>query len=328
MRRCLVTGATGFVGAHVARKLLQRGDAVTAFVRPTSNMKLLEGLPIKIITGDLREPHTLVDALRDIDVLYHVAADYRLWARDPMDIYRSNVDGTSNILEAAMRQGVCKVVYTGTVGCLGLTRDGSPASETTPVNRSELVGAYKKSKYDAEQVALDYASRGLAVVIANPSTPVGPGDIKPTPTGKIIVDFLRGRMPAYVDTGLNLISVEDVAEGHLLAAEKGRVGEKYILGNENLTLREILEMLAKITGRKAPTIRIPHWVALTAAAVDTVTSYVRRAEPAIPLDAVLMSRKRMFFTAEKAVRELGLPQSPVADALARAVEWFRKSGLI
>lgn len=326
MRRSFVTGATGFVGAHVARKLAERGDHVIALVRASSNLTLLDGIPVETVIGDLRNRDSLLGALNEIDELYHIAADYRLWARDPQDIYRSNVEGTRNVLEAAAKREVARVVYTSTVGCLGIPKDGSPGTETTPVMRDELVGAYKKSKYDAEQIALEYAAGGRNVVIVNPSTPVGPGDIKPTPTGKMIVDFLRGKMPAYVDTGLNLVSVEDVAEGHLLAAERGRVGEKYILGNQNLTLREILGILAKITHRKAPTVRIPHRVALTVAALDTAISRIRGVEPGIPLEAVLMSRKRMFFSADKAVRELALPQTSVETALAQAVEWFCRNG--
>jgi len=321
--KSFVTGGTGFVGAHVVRKLVERGDEVVALVRATSNLALLHKLPIETAVGDLRDQKSLVEPMQGVDEVYHVAADYRLWSRHPEEMYASNVDGTRNVLQAAEEARVPKVVYTSTVGCLGLPKDGSPGDEDTPVTRDELVGHYKKSKYDAEQVALEYAARGLPVVIVNPSTPVGPGDIKPTPTGKIIVDFLRGRMPAYVDTGLNLIAVEDVATGHLLAAEKGRVGEKYILGYRNLTLREILHMLAMITDRRPPSVRIPHWVALAAAAVDTAVSRVLSKEPGITIEAVQMSRKMMFFSAAKAVRELGLPQSPVEHALARAVHWFR-----
>ena len=304
------------------RMLVERGDHVRVLVRRTSNLALLEGMPVETAVGDLRDMDSLMKPLQGIDELYHVAADYRLWSRDPRELYQSNVNGTRNILEAARLQHVAKVVYTSTVGCLGIAKDGSPADETTPVSRDELVGNYKKSKYDAEQIALDFAGKGLPVVIVNPSTPVGPGDIRPTPTGKIIVDFLRGKMPAYVDTGLNLVAVEDVARGHLLAAEKGRVGDRYILGNRNLTLREILAILATITSRKAPRIRIPHWVALAAAVGNTAFSRVLNREPGIPLEAVLMSRKMMFFTAEKAISELGLPQTPVEDALERAVRWF------
>lgn len=322
-----MTGGTGFVGAHVVRKLVERGDSVTVLVRRTSNLALLDGLPVETVIGDLRDIDSLIPPLQGIDELYHVAADYRLWARNPHEIYESNVEGTRSILEASRRQGVPRIVYTSTVGCLGIPNDGTSGDENTPVTRDELVGHYKKSKFDAEQVAVHYAAEGLPVVIVNPSTPVGPGDIKPTPTGKIIVDFLRGKMPAYVDTGLNLVAVEDVAEGHLLAGEKGTVGEKYILGNENLTLREILAILAKITGRKPPSIRIPHWIALIAALSDSAISRLRNAEPSIPVEAVRMSRKKMFFSAAKAVRDLGLPQTPVEDALARAVQWFEGNQL-
>lgn len=279
-------------------------------------------MPVETVTGDLRDIDSLIQPLAGIDELYHIAADYRLWSRDPRDLYESNVQGTYNILEAALRQGVAKVVYTSTVGCLGIPKDGSPGDENTPATRDQLVGHYKKSKYDAEQVALEFTVKGLPVVIVNPSTPVGPGDIKPTPTGKMILDYLQGKMPAYVDTGLNLIAVEDVAEGHLLAARKGRVGEKYILGNCNLTLREILAILAHIKGRKPPSVRIPHWIALLAAYTDTAVSRILNKEPNILIEAVQMSRKRMFFSSEKAVRELGLPQTSVEDALRRAISYF------
>ena len=301
---------------------MERGDRVTVLVRPTSRLTLLEGLPIDAVVGDLRNIDSLIPALYGMDELYHVAADYRLWSPDPTELYENNVQGTLNILEAASRQHVPKVVYTSTVGCLGIPKDGSPGDETTPVTRDELVGHYKRSKYDAEQIALDYAAKELPLIVVNPSTPVGPGDIKPTPTGKIILDFLKGRMPAYVDTGLNLVAVEDVAEGHLLAAQRGRVGEKYILGNRNMTLREILEILARITDREPPHMRVPHWVALAAAVADTSFSRLIGREPSIQIEAVLMSRKRMFFSAEKAVRELGLPQTSVEEALGRAVDWF------
>jgi dihydroflavonol-4-reductase len=326
--KCFVTGGTGFLGAHVVRQLVARGDQVTVMVRPTSSRRLIEGLPIKGTVGDISDASSLDGALKDIDQLYHVAADYRLWARDPAEIYRGNVDGTRNVLESARAQGVRRVVYTSTVGCLGLPRDGSPGDETTPVTRDELIGNYKKSKYDAERVAEDYSQAGLDVVIVNPSTPVGPGDIKPTPTGRMVLDFLRGKMPAYVDTGLNLIAVEDAAAGHLLAADSGRSGEKYILGNRNMMLKDILAVLARITGRKPPTLRLPHWVPIAAAAVDDTWARVTGNEPGIALEAALMSRKRMFFSADKAVRELGVPQSPVDEALARAVEWFQSNGYV
>lgn len=334
--KVFITGATGFVGAHVARKLVGRGDEVLALVRPTSNTALLAMLrgavcteaALTAVTGDLTQPQTYASALEGADQLYHVAADYRLWARDPREIYHSNVDGTRAVLQTALERGVGRVVYTSTVGCLGIPKDGSPGTETTPVTRDELVGHYKKSKYDAEQVALEYSGRGLNVVIVNPSTPVGPGDIKPTPTGKTILDFLRGKMPAYVDTGMNLVAVEDVAEGHLLAAQEGRAGEKYILGNRNLTLRQILHMLAAITNRKPPSLRIPHAIPLAAALVDAARSRLTGSAPTIPLEGVLMARKKMYFSAEKAVRELGLPQTPVEGALARAVRWFEENGYV
>jgi dihydroflavonol-4-reductase len=328
VRKCFVTGGTGFVGAHVVRRLVERQDRVTCLVRPTSNRKLLEGLLVDIAIGDATDIDSLLPHLAGIDELYHVAADYRLWARDPSEIYRSNVEGARCVLEAARRKGARRVVYTSTVGCLGLPKDGSPGSEDTPVARDELVGHYKKSKYDAEQVALEYAASGLDLVIVNPSTPVGPGDIKPTPTGKIVLDYLRGKMRAFVDTGLNVIAVEDVAEGHLLAAAKGRAGEKYILGNRNMTLKEILEALARVTGGRAPSLRIPHCVALCAAVADTALSRLRGREPEIPIEGTLMARKKMFFSSAKAVRELGLPRSPVEHALARAVEWFVENGYV
>jgi len=323
--RVFLTGGTGFVGAHVARRLVERGDDVIVLIRASSNISLLQGLSVETIVGDIQDFDSLLGAMKGSDEVYHVAADYRLWARDPREIYHSNVNGTRNVLEAAMRLDIPKVVYTSTVGCLGIPKDGSPGDENTPVTRDELVGHYKKSKYDAEQVALSYAAKGLNIVIVNPSTPIGPGDIKPTPTGKTILDFMRGKMPGFVDTGLNLIDVEDVAVGHLLAARYGRIGEKYILGNRNMTLQEILQVLAKITDRKAPTLCIPYWVAILAAAVDTGISRVLNREPGIPLEGALMSRKKMFFSADKAVRELGLPQSPVEDALRRAVEWFEEN---
>ena len=326
MKRAFVTGGTGFVGAHVVRQLVERGDEVVALVRPTSNLALLADLPITRAVGNINNLDSLLGPLEGVEELYHVAADYRLWTRDPHEIYASNVGGTLNVLSAALRQGVPRVIYTSTVGCLGLPKNGSDGTETTPVYRNELVGHYKKSKYDAEQVALEYVDKGLDVVIVNPSTPIGPGDVKPTPTGKTIVDFLKGKMYGYVDTGLNLIAVEDVARGHLLAAEKGKAGEKYILGNRNMTLREIFEVLGRITGRKPPTLRVPHWVALAAAYADAAKSRLLGTAPDIPIEAVLMARKRMFFSSEKAVRELGLPQSSVEEALERAVKWFTDHG--
>ncbi len=257
-----------------------------------------------------------------------MAADYRLWAKDPQELYRANVGGTENVLAAAAEAGVSKVVYTSSVAALGLTDDGTPGHEGTPVFRERIIGHYKKSKYDAERVAAGWAAKGLPVVIVNPSTPVGERDVKPTPTGQMIVDFLNRRMPAYVDTGLNLIDVRDVAAGHLAAAEKGKAGERYILGHRNMSLKEILDTLARLTGLPAPSVRLPHWIPLSAAAVATGWARVSGKPPRFSLESVRMSTHRMFFDGSRAVRELGLPQTPVEEPLARAVEWFRKNGYV
>ncbi len=324
----LVTGGTGFVGAHVVRALLARGGAVRCLVRSRSRRDNLDGLPVELVEGDLNDPASLSRALAGTETLYHCAADYRLWAKDSGQLYRTNVSGTENALAAAAQARVARVVYTSSVGALGLATDGTPADETTPVSRENIIGHYKKSKYDAERVADAWVRRGLPVVIVNPSTPVGEGDIKPTPTGQMIVDFLNRRLPAYVDTGLNLIDARDVAEGHLLAAEKGRVGERYILGNRNMTLKEILDTLARLTGIPSPRLRLPHAVPLVAAAAGTWLANLTGRAPRVSLESVRMSRHRMFFDANKAVRELGLPQTPVEAALARAVEWFREKGYV
>ena len=322
----LVTGGTGFVGAHVVRALLARGREVRCLARPASPRSNLAGLPVEIVAGDVTDMASVSRAVAGCRVVYHCAADYTLDAPDPAALFAVNVGGTENVLRAAAAAGAERIVYTSSVGALGLGRNGEPAAEETPVDPRTLVGAYKRSKHAAERAALAAAGGGAPVVVVNPSTPVGELDIKPTPTGRMIVDFCNRRMPAYVDTGLNLVDVRDVAEGHVLAAERGRVGERYILGNRNMTLREILEMLSEITGIPAPRVRLPHWVPLAAAAGERVLSRVRRRPPAISLDGVRMSRHRMFFDPAKARRELGLPSSPVEDALARAVEWFRANG--
>ena len=322
----LVTGGTGFVGAHVVRALIARGASVRCLVRQSSRRDNLAGLDVEIVAGDLTEARSLRSAVAGVSTLYHCAADYRLWARDPRELTRANVEGTENLLAAAAEAGVSRVVYTSSVGALGLTADGSPADERTPISRDRVVGHYKRSKYDAERVAEAWARKGLPVVIVNPSTPVGELDIRPTPTGQMIVDFLNGRLPAYVDTGLNLVDVRDVAEGHLLAAERGAAGEKYILGNRNMTLKEILDALARLTGRPAPSLRLPHAVPLAAAAVATFFAGMTGKPPRVALESVRMSRYRMFFDGSKAVRELGVPQTPVEEALARAVAWFREKG--
>lgn len=324
----LVTGGTGFVGAHVVRALLSRGRGVRCLARTSSRRENLEGLEVEIATGDVTDPASLSRAMANIDTVYHCAADYRLYAKDPRELYACNVAGTENVMRAAAEAGARRVVHTSSVGALGLAPNGSAAGETTPVTAASMIGHYKKSKYDAERVAETWAGKGLPVVIVNPSTPVGERDIKPTPTGQMIVDFLNRRMPAYVDTGLNLVDVRDVAEGHLLAAEKGRIGEKYILGNRNMTLKEILDALSRITGLPAPKLRLPHWIPMAAAAADTFLARLSGRPPRVPLEGVRMSRYRMFFDSGKAVRELGLPQTPVEDALARAVAWFREKGYV
>jgi dihydroflavonol-4-reductase len=324
----LVTGGTGFVGAHVVRALLARGRSVRCLVRPSSRRTNLEGLSVEIATGDVTDPASLSRAMAGIETVYHCAADYRLYAADPKALYSANVGGTENVMRAASEAGARKVVHTSSVGALGLSKNGRPADETTPVAAEAMIGHYKRSKFEAERVAEAWAARGLPVVIVNPSTPVGEYDVKPTPTGQMIVDFLNRRMPAYVETGLNLVDAKDVAEGHILAAERGRAGEKYILGNRNMTLKEILDALSRLTGLPSPKLRLPHWIPLAAAAVDTYTARWRRRDPRVPLEGVRMSRYMMFFDSDKAVRELGLPQTPVEEALGRAVAWFRAHGYV
>ncbi len=322
----LVTGGTGFVGAHVARALLARGQAVRCLVRAGSRRSNLEGLPVEVAVGDVLDRDSLRPAMAGVGTLYHCAADYRLYARDPRAIYETNVTGTDNVMRAARDAKVGRVVYTSSVGALGIRPDGYPADETTPAPADAMIGHYKRSKHEAERVAEKWAAEGLPVVIVNPSTPVGELDVKPTPTGQMIVDFLNRRMPAYVDTGLNLVDVRDVAQGHILAAERGRTGEKYILGNRNMTLKEILDALSRLTGIRAPGVRLPHWIPLAFAAVQTSGARLTGGVPRVPLEGVRMSRHRMFFDASKAVRELALPQTPVEEALARAVGWFRERG--
>jgi dihydroflavonol-4-reductase len=323
-----VTGGTGFVGAHVVRALLRRGRTVRCLVRSSSRLSNLEELPVEVVPGDVTDPASLSRAMAGARTVFHCAADYRLSARDPREIYAANVEGTRNVLAAASEIGAEKVVYTSSVGALGLNRDGRPGNEETPVEPRSLIGNYKKSKHRAERVAEEWAAKGLPVVIVNPSTPVGEMDIKPTPTGQMIVDFMNRGMPAYVETGLNLVDVRDVAEGHVLAAEKGRIGEKYILGNRDMTLKEIFDALSRLTGIPSPRVRLPHWVPLAAAAVDTLASRLTGRQPRVPLEGVRMSRHTMFFDAGKAVRELGLPQTPVEEALGRAVAWFRENGYV
>jgi dihydroflavonol-4-reductase len=319
MKPVLVTGASGFLGWHVARVLLERGYPVRALVRPGSHVGDLE---LETATGDLRDAASLERAVAGCGLVFHVAADYRLWAKDPGELYRSNVDGTRNLLEAAKNSGAERVVYTSTVGCIGLPHGGI-GDENTPVALEDMVGHYKRSKFMAERVALEFAAGGLPVVIVNPTAPLGDHDVKPTPTGKIVLDFLKGDMPAYIDAGLNVLDVRDCAEGHVLACERGRAGERYILGSENLTLAAILRRLARIAGRKPPAIRLPYAVAWCAGACSTVWAGLSGQPPRVPLDAVRMARKKMWVTHEKARRELGFHPAPAEVALTRAVEWFR-----
>ncbi len=327
MTDALVTGGTGFVGANVVRALLDAGGSVRVLARAGGDRRALAGLPVEILDGDLLDPASVTRAVAGVKTVYHVAADYRLWARDPRVLFRTNVDGTRAVLRAAADAGAARIVYTSTVGALGIPGGGS-GTEDTPVTLAEMVGPYKASKFLAEQAALELARAGAPVVIVNPSAPIGPWDVKPTPTGRMVVDFLRGKMVASLDTGLNLVHVRDVARGHVLAAERGRVGEKYILGHENLTLAEIFGLLAAITGRPAPRFRIPYAVAWLAAAGMEAVARVTGGVPPVPLNAVRMARKRMFFSPAKAVRELGLPQTDVREALRDAVDWFTRHGYV
>jgi dihydroflavonol-4-reductase len=318
----LVTGATGFVGWHVAKKLLERGQRVRALARDPKRLRELEVEPF---SGDLRDPESLNRAVRDCGAVYHVAADYRLWAKNPAELYASNVEGTRNLLSAARRAGVDRVVYTSTVGCIGIPQNGV-GDEDVPVMLEEMTGDYKRSKFLAEQVAVEFARQGFPVVIVNPTAPVGDHDFKPTPTGKIVVDFLRGAMPAYVDTGLNVVYASDVAEGHILACERGVAGRRYVLGGENLTLRQIFEKLGVISNLKAPSVRLPYAVAYAAGVLSTLWARVSGSEPRVPLDGVRMARKKMWVKHDRAAQELGYSPSPADWALQSAVEWFRANG--
>jgi dihydroflavonol-4-reductase len=314
----LVTGASGFIGWHVARMLVEAGHRVRALVRPGSQVREIE---VEAATGDLRDPESLQLAASGCGLVFHVAADYRLWAAHPEELYESNVGGTRNLLEAARKAGVDRVVYTSTVGCIGVPQNGV-GDESSPVGIEDMSGPYKRSKFLAEQAALESARNGLPVVIVNPTAPVGDHDVKPTPTGKIVRDFLKGDMPAFIDTGLNLVDVRDTARGHLLAAEKGKPGERYILGCENLTLAEILSRLARLSGKKAPSVRLPYGLAYAAGVASTAWANITGSEPRVPLDAVRMARKKMFVSHDKAKRELGFDPSSVDGALARAIAWF------
>lgn len=327
-RRSLVTGATGFVGANVVRVLLDRGENVRVLARAESDRSNLDGLPVEVAIGDLRDSDAVRRAVRGCRRVFHVAADYRFWARDPRELYASNVQGTVHVMEACLAEGVERVVHTSTVGTIGLSALPPPCDEATQLAPGQLTSHYKRSKLAAERAALSFAARGLAVVVVNPSAPIGAHDVKPTPTGRVLVDFASGRLPAFVDTGLNVVHVRDVAEGHWLAAERGRVGERYILGHRNMALAEILAELGVILDRPAPRVRLPYFVAYAAGAISTGLAALTRRPPAIALEAVKMSRRRMYFDPGKAVRDLGLPQTPVRAAFEDALAWFAQRGYI
>ena len=323
----LVTGAAGFLGSHVARQLLARKESVRVLLRPTSQNRAIADLPLEYATGDLRDPASLDRAMNGVRRVFHVAADYRLWARRPKEIYESNVTGTKNVLEAAKRAGVEQFIYTSTVATVAVDRPQLP-NEATESQLGEMVGQYKRSKWLAEKEALNAAKSGLPLIVVMPTTPVGPWDWKPTPTGKIILDFLNGKMPGYVETGLNFVGVEDCATGHLLAAEKGKIGERYLLGAENLTLKQVLDELEKITGLPAPRLKIPHGLALGAAYVETAFSRLVGREPQIPVEGVKIARHLMFVDCSRGQRELGFRPGPVAAALERAVRWYEANGYV
>ena len=326
--KVFITGSTGFIGSSIVRELLADGLEVRALTRPGADISNLKGLDIELWQGDLLDTICLNAGIKGCQWVFHAAADYRLWTRTPESMYRVNVDGTKNLLNASLENGVERVVYTSSVGTLGNPGDGTPGTEDAPVTLNDMVGHYKKSKFLAEREAEKFVDMGLPLVIVNPSTPVGPNDIKPTPTGKIIVDFMNGKMPAYLDTGLNLIAVEDCAKGHILAAKVGQTGRKYILGNRNMTLCNIFEMIERLTGMPAPRIRLPYFPILIAAYLNEGISSITGKEPLIPLAGVKMARKFMFFDSTRAKNELGLPQTSVESALGRAVDWFMDNGYI
>lgn len=325
--KCLVTGATGFLGSHVARQLLAKGAELRLLVRPTSRTDNINDLAAERVIGDLRDLESLKRGMSGCEFVFHVAADYRLWARNGQELYDSNVEGTRNVLTAARDRGVRRVIYTSSVATMGFGNKGRLTDESTPVTIANMIGDYKRSKFMAERLVIEAGQAGQNVVLVNPTTPIGERDIKPTPTGRIVVDFLRRKFPAYVDTGLNLVDVVDCAEGHLLAMEKAVPGERYILGGENLTLKQILDKLAAITGLPSPKVKLPYAIAYATGVVDTLFSgTIRKREPRVTLDSVRMGRKKMFVTSAKAEQELGWNPRPVDGALRRAVEWFQANG--
>src|SRR5215469_17225800 len=323
----LVTGASGFLGSHVARQLVARGEDVRVMMRPSSTNRAIADLSLEYVTGDLRDPGSLARATRGVKRVFHVAADYRLWAKRKEDIYDSNVGGTKNLLEAAARDGVEQFIYTSTVATIAVDRPQHP-NEFTDARLEEMIGHYKRSKWMAEQEALKAAMGGLPVIVVMPTTPVGPWDWKPTPTGKIVLDFLNGKMPGYVETGLNFVGVEQCAAGHLLVGEKGKIGERYLLGGENLSLKELLDTLAEITGLSAPSMKIPHGLALGVAYLETGFSRLLGKEPQIPVEGVKIAQHKMFVDVSRAQRELGFQPGSVTAALERAVKWYRANGYV
>lgn len=326
--RVLVSGASGFVGSAVALALLRHGYAVRALVRPSSNFASLDGLDIELARGDLLDPPSLERALEGCDGLFHVAADYRLWARDPREIREANVRGTHNILLAAQRCGVARIVHTSSVATLGLDADGAPADEDTPAHLADMIGEYKRSKFLSEALARRCAQAGRDIVIVNPAAPVGPRDRKPTPTGRMILDAARGRMPAYVDTGLCIVHVDDVAEGHVLAFERGQRGRRYVLGGENMSLREILRTIAELTGRHGPWLRLPHAAVLPVAHAAEAWARLIGQTPTVTVDGVRLSRHHMYFSSRRAEAELGWHARPAREALADAIQWFRDNAYL
>ncbi len=324
----LITGANGFIGSHLTRFLIAQGEQVRVLVRPQSDVRSLEGLPVEFAYADLRETHFLPAPLRGVQRIYHVAADYRLWAENPQDMYESNVTGTRNLLAAARLAGIDRFIYTSSVGTLVPPHARKLPDEQTYLRLKDMIGHYKRSKFLAEQEALEAARNGQPVVIVNPTTPVGPGDWKPTPTGRIILDYLNGQMPAYVDTGLNFVAVEDIAKGHWLAAERGQIGARYILGDRNLTLRQMLEVLSALSGRPAPRVRLPHVVPLLASLADSLAARLLGRPPRIPLEGVRLARHKMFVDCSKAKRELGFQPRPLEAALERAIRWYSENGYV